>query len=78
MNRKNSNTGTCIAPGKMAYIFTIVSSPLLRMKLTMVGTTAFKGIAEKPTVKCQKRKTKDYRKLLQKKSLPKKVTFKDS
>ncbi len=46
------------------------------LKSSSVGANAFKGIYSKPTVTCPKGMTKTYKKLLLKKGMPKKATFK--
>ncbi len=52
----------------------VIKTKLLKDKI--VGAGAFKGIYSKPTVTCPKGMAKTYKKLLLKKGMPKKTTFK--
>ena len=52
----------------------IIKTKLL--KSGNVGANAFKGIYSKPTVTCPKGMAETYQKLLLKKGMPKKATFK--
>ena len=71
---KVKNIGKNAFAGCVKLKTIVIKTKLLKDKT--VGASAFKGIYSKPTVTCPKGMAKTYKKLLQKKGMPKKAVFK--